>query len=391
MPPDSAITGLSGFEIVNCESAEKVCFWLRCIQKVFCIRCGCERLRKKAKFVRRVRHISFGERPSELLLEAYKYRCVRCGRYFNQRFPGIIPRKRSTEPFRREVFQKHQDGIAQTTLAKRLRMGSATVERWYQDMTIREVAKQSNAPCPRVMGIDEHFFSRKKGYATTFCDLGKRKVYDIALGRSEAALRSYLNQLAQRERVHVLVMDLSETYRSIGRRYFPNAKIVADRFHVIRLVNQQFLETWKQLDESGRHNRGLLSLMRRHRHKLKPEQQQRLQGYLQTIPGLAPVYDFKQNLCQLLLHRGYNQKDCFRLIPNFLRMIEQLKTCGFEPLKKLGYTLDLWKEEIARMWRFSKTNGITEGFHNKMEMIQRRAFGFKNFQNYRLRVKCLCG
>jgi transposase len=36
------------------------------------------------------------------------------------------------------------------------------------------------------------------------------------------------------------------------------------------------------------------------------------------------------------------------------------------------------------MWRFSKSNGITEGFHTKMEMISRRAFGFRNFQNYRL-------
>ena len=44
-----------------------------------------------------------------------------------------------------------------------------------------------------------------------------------------------------------------------------------------------------------------------------------------------------------------------------------------------------------RMWRFSKSNGITEGLHNKMEMLSRRAFGFKNFENYRLRVIALCG
>jgi len=43
------------------------------------------------------------------------------------------------------------------------------------------------------------------------------------------------------------------------------------------------------------------------------------------------------------------------------------------------------------MWRFSRNNGITEGFHTKMEMISRRAFGFRNFHNYRLRVLALCG
>jgi transposase len=54
-------------------------------------------------------------------------------------------------------------------------------------------------------------------------------------------------------------MDLSETYRQIVRQYFPNAMIVADRFHVVRLVNQHFLKLWQQQDPVGRKNRGLLS------------------------------------------------------------------------------------------------------------------------------------
>ena len=57
----------------------------------------------------------------------------------------------------------------------------------------------------------------------------------------------------------------------------------------------------------------------------------------------------------------------------------------------LGNTIEDWQEEIARMWRYTRNNGITEGFHTKIEMIQRRAFGFRNFENLRLRVKVLCG
>ena len=60
-------------------------------------------------------------------------------------------------------------------------------------------------------------------------------------------------------------------------------------------------------------------------------------------------------------------------------------------MNTLGKTLYSWRDEIARMWRFTKNNSITEGLHTKMEMIQRRAFGFKNFENYRLRVLTLCG
>ena len=56
----------------------------------------------------------------------------------------------------------------------------------------------------------------------------------------------------------------------------------------------------------------------------------------------------------------------------------------------LGETLHAWSEEIVAMWRFARNNGITEGFHTKMEALQRQAYGFRNFGNYRLRVKAMC-
>ena len=59
--------------------------------------------------------------------------------------------------------------------------------------------------------------------------------------------------------------------------------------------------------------------------------------------------------------------------------------------KKLGRTIRQWFEPIIRMWRFTKSNGITEGFHRKMKLIQCRAYGYRNFQNYRLRVLIECG
>ncbi len=61
------------------------------------------------------------------------------------------------------------------------------------------------------------------------------------------------------------------------------------------------------------------------------------------------------------------------------------------PLRTLAKNLTSWLEPIVAMQRFSKTNGITEGFHNKMEMISRRAYGFRNSENYRLRVLTHCG
>jgi transposase len=152
------------------------------------------------------------------------------------------------------VFEAHDGGVTQRKVSRTHHISPATTERWYQSQCERRTLERSNQPCPKVLGIDEHFFTKKKGFATTFVDLKNHNVFDVTLGRSELSLRSYLRRLPGKDHVQVIVMDLSETYRSIARRHFPQATIVADRFHVVRLVNQHFLKVWQQFDAAGRKN-----------------------------------------------------------------------------------------------------------------------------------------
>jgi transposase len=104
MPLASSILNLNGYEIEKISGICPVIIKARYIQKVICPFCKNDRLRKKHKYTRKLHHESIGDRTTILLLAAYKHRCLRCGRYFNQRFPGILKYKRSTEGFRREVF-----------------------------------------------------------------------------------------------------------------------------------------------------------------------------------------------------------------------------------------------------------------------------------------------
>ena len=91
-----------------------------------------------------------------------------------------------------------------------------------------------------------------------------------------------------------------------------------------------------------------------------------------------------------MLKKHRTRKQCETLIPRLLRAIYQLRHAGLPQLVALGNTLQSWSSEIAAMWRFTRNNGITEGFHTKMEVLQRQAYGFRNFQNYRLRVRVMC-
>jgi transposase len=356
-----------------------------------CPDCHSKRFRVKSTQERTFKHGLWGQRLVLLKIKIPKFFCKQCGRYFVCQIPGILPKKRSTEQFRQEVFHLHQGGLTQTRLSQSHSISGSTVERWYHDFVAYRVKELEGRHCPLVMGIDEHFFSRKDGYATTLVDLKNHKVFDVVLGRSEDSLKAYFKRLKGKDRVQVVVMDLSETYRSIVRKYFPNAMIVADRFHVVRLLNQHFLKVWGMLDPEGRKNRGLLSLVRRHECNLKPEQVPKLQSYFDRIAGLEPLYRFKQDLMQLLLKKHQKRVEAKDLIPQLLWHLNELLESPWEPLKTFGQTLRSWLEPIVRMWRFTKNNGITEGFHTKMEMISRRAFGFRNFKNYRLRVIALCG
>lgn len=390
MPRDQIITNLPDLEILNVSGSNFLKIEAKFTGTVECIHCESQNLRTKDSFIRKVRHISLGERLSELHLRSHKFKCLDCNKYFNQRFTGVLPRKRSSELFRKEISRLHHQGISQSLLSKHKKLSCSTVEKWYQDIVDRENRKFSKY-CPKHMGIDEHFFSKKKGYSTTFADLGKNKIFNLALGRSEKSLEAFLKGLKGKEKVQTINMDLSTTYRSIARKHFKNALIVADRFHVIRLVNHHFMSTWKRLDEDSKYNRGVLSLMRTHNWNLDDDRRIKLKKYLSDKPALKVLYEFKQELCKILILKSLNAREFRKVLPKFLDFISKLRESGFEHMRKLGNTMDEWKEEIARMLRFTKNNSITEGFHTKMEMISRRAFGFRNFNNYRLRVRVHCG
>ncbi|RUQ95555.1 transposase, partial [Legionella septentrionalis] len=197
--------------------------------------------------------------------------------------------------------------------------------------------------------------------------------------------------LEGKERVRVVCIDLSSSYRALVKRFFPHAKIVADRFHVIRLINQLSMQTFHQIDPAMKYQRGTLMALKTKPENLSPLRLNKRNRYLEQQPAIAAIYDFKQQLHQLLTKKHCTAKECKRLLPQFLEMVKELRQSPFQSLKTLGNTLFKWREEVVRMLRFTKNNGITEGFHRKMKLIQRRAYGFRNFENYRLRVRVLCG
>jgi transposase len=270
-------------------------------------------------------------------------------------------------------------------------MGSATVGRIYAEFTGRKARERESLQCPQILGIDEHRVHRGMPFATTFCDLKNRRIFDIVPGRSGSELAAFLGRLQGREKVKVVCIDLSSSYRALVRRWFPNARLVADRFHVIRVLQHHFMDLARQIVPELKNHRGLLGALRRHPSKLEKRHQDKLQKLMADYPALQPLYEKMVELWDLLRLKHQTAKACRSHISHLLRLINELRQSTFEPLVRLGATFHSWREALATMWRFTKNNAITEGFHRKMKLIQRRACGFRNFHNYRLRVIAQCG
>ena len=390
MPSFDVTLNLPGFTIAKTTGFNPIIHDLTSHHEPRCPDCGGGDLRKKDKVRRHVWHEAVGLRRVLLRFSVCKYHCLGCGRYFRQRLDGILPWQRSTEALKKQVYRQHTHGISRKSLAQNFNKSDSTIARYYDHMYDLENRKLLTLQIPRVLGIDEHFFSRRTRFATTFCDLKKRRVFDVARGQSNTALAPYLNELQGKNRVRIICMDLSETYRSIARNYFPRALVVADRFHVVRLALYHLTKTCRQIDPDLNARRGTAKLLQKHAHNLTEGQQERLSTYLAGQPAVAAIYAFKEDLMTVLTAKQQSKDQCRILVYRLLDAIRELEQSSFEDCRKLGRTLTAWQEEIARMWRFSRSNGITEGFHRKMKLIQRRAFGFRNFENYRRRVRALC-
>ena len=386
--------GLEGYQFLQSKQEHQLIVHVELKREylpVRCPYCGGGHLHSKGRYLRRARHLDCFGQESVLHIHTRRYQCRDCDKSFLPNLPGVRPYRHSSEPFRDHIYRQHHHGIAASTLSHQQSLGEATVGRIYEQFTARKAAERIRLDCPLYLGIDEHTLHKAHRFATTFCDLKNHKVFEVQPGKSETELSAFLGSLRGRERVRLVCIDLSSPYRRLVRQWFPNAKIVTDRFHAIRLVYGHFITMMRAIAPPIRNQRGYLAALRKAPNKLNTKQRTRLQTLFTQYPQLQILHQKMHQLRTLMNHKHQSKKQCRQHIKELHTHIQWLQNSHLKPLQTLARSLAQWIEPIALMWRFTKNNAITEGFHRKMKLIQRRAYGFRNFHNYRLRVIAQCG
>lgn len=185
MPNNEHIIGLNGFKLLEVRKGKRTTFV--CVEPPLdrtCVYCKYSCCRIKETETRLIQYGKIQNIFIKLILRFRRLYCSPCNKSFVERLPGIKPRARATEAFKAQVFEDHQAGHTHKHLSRTNRICESTVGRWNKDFLLKKLKEISSArtKCPEAIGIDEHHFTKKKGFATTFTDLEKHRVFDVVLG-----------------------------------------------------------------------------------------------------------------------------------------------------------------------------------------------------------------
>jgi transposase len=257
---------------------------------------------------------------------------------------------------------------------------------FYEQAEIK-LRERKGAHWPTRIGIDEHFFTRRNGYsefATVFTNLSKGRLFEVAHGRSKKDLLQQVKDIPGRENVRLVAIDLSRGYRSLIKELFPNAQIVADKFHVLRLPSHYIIKEKTKI-HGHRQELRLRRLLLKNRSSLEYDVRCELDSYLTNHGKLNELYRAKEKLHQLYRIKGLKRAE--RAMD---KLIASLKESSLEELNRLSRTIRTWKNEILFYFEQRVTNALSEAINSSAKTLQKRACGYKSFKNYRLSLLSAC-
>lgn len=314
--------------------------------------------------------------------------CPSCKKPFTEPVQGISKYKRYTQRYKSELLWCCEKFTDLKAVKRHLDCSYGFIYRALYEML--ELRKRKHTyPWTSRIGIDEHSFkrNRQKGFTefvSLIVDHNNKRPFELVEGRTELDLITALNHIPGRENVRLASMDLSDTYRRFVKRHFPNAEIVADKFHVIRLLHPA-INRYRIAITGDRRKLPVRRLLLKSAHKLDFFTRSAIWKWLEKFPDLREIYEYKE-----AMHRFYRIKGHDKARKVLKHLLDKMGYSRLPEIQTLRKTLMSWKEEILRYFATGLTNARVEGFNNRAKLIKRQAYGYRSFENYRLRLLNAC-
>ena len=260
---------------------------------------------------------------------------------------------------------------------------------------------------PKVISFDEFKADTRAGkYAFVLNDPIHRKVLDILPSRKKEYLNQYFTYCLNRHSVEYVVSDMYEPYLLVTQIMFPKAKYVVDRFHYIRYImdglDKVRIRLQKEYGYNSKEYRMLknkknVTLLRKYSNDVDWWTYTKRYRNKHMVDILK--YDLREQILEINeeLKNAYLLKELFLDVVHsttyeyaeieFKEWIDTVKKYGIEEMIEAAKTIENWLPYIVKSFIDKRlSNGFTEGINNKIKVIKRIAFGYKNFKFFRLRL-----
>lgn len=348
-----------------------------------CPQCGETTVKIHDYREQRVKDCSAFGKNVYLHLRKRRYVCQSCGKRFYEENDFLPKYHHVTRRLVASVIGSFRETVSATHIAREHNISVSTALRYF-DLVDYGVKRLS-----RVLSIDE--FKGNAGgekFQAITTNAETHEVLDILPSRKASDLVRYFMKFPRKERLKVryVIMDMSSLFRGVVKICFPNAVIVADRYHVVRQavwamenvrkrVQKKLSPEWRKFFKRSKR------LLSKNPAKLSPEEQDKLRVILGTSQDLEYAYNLKNGFLKLM--KAPDSQTGRALLGEWTYLAE---TAGLSEFSSCTKAVHNWHEEILASFDCTYTNGFTEGCNNKTKVIKRVCFGVRNFRRFRNRI-----
>lgn len=382
-----------------------------------CPECGVFSASVRQYRTTRPRDVPYGEEPLAVRWRKRQYRCleVACPRKaFTESIAEIPPRARVTGRLCRAAARQVASGRSVAAVAAELGVSWPVV---HTRFAAHAAGLLTEPDPPAVLGIDKTRrgrprwvqnpetgrWERTERFETNFTDLaGDGALLGQAAGRTGAAVTGWLDERGQawKNQVKFVAIDPCAVYRSAISRALPDAVVVVDHFHLVRLANQAVTRVRQRVTREHHGRRGMAKdpawanrrRLLRGRERLSEHAFARMWNAItdhEPTGQLLATWIAKEELRSLLaLARTRPARS--EVSNRLYRFYDWCRRADVPEVTTLAETIEAWWPQILAFLETGITNARTEGTNRLIKDAARIAFGFRSLENQRRRVRLHC-
>ncbi|AGA64698.1 Transposase [Liberibacter crescens BT-1] len=275
-----------------------------------------------------------------------------------------------------DVIRQQCLGMTFRALADQTGVAVNTVKNIAHDL-IQQLEQTVRYETPVIMGIDE--VNLAGGYRCVITNLATNNVFEVLELRTQDHLKPFFRALPDREKVEWVCTDMWRPFKHSFSEFLPNAKLVINKFHVVKMASEALEEERKKYqaqlskDERIKVKKSIRWMTLKRPNNLTPAEQEALAIVHEKIPALAVAYDFKESFFAI-----YDEPDKQQAKHAFEAWKNSLPDKSMEPFRKLVKTVHNHYDDIFAYWDapLRITNNYTEGLNGLIKISNRLGRGY---------------